>query len=163
MAPLRVHRQTVACGMSKYIKHRWTIPLSQSEHLLDSKVFSLSLSSQYSTGYRKMSKTIFITGSSSGVGLASAKLFYEKGWNIVATMRTPGKDKELKQLDPSRMLVLRLDLTDVATIQPALDQGIKKFGKIDVLLNNAGYSLFGIFETFTPEMIQAQYQVNVFG
>ncbi len=110
-----------------------------------------------------MSKTIFITGSSSGVGLASAKLFYEKGWNVVATMRTPGKDKELKQLDSSRMLILRLDLADVATIQPALDQGIKKFGKIDVLLNNAGYSLFGIFETFTPEMIQAQYQVNVFG
>ena len=78
-------------------------------------------------------------------------------------MRTPEKDKELKQLDSSRMLILRLDLAEVATIQPALDEGVNKFGKIDVLLNNAGYSLFGIFETFTPEMIQAQYQVNVFG
>jgi NAD(P)-dependent dehydrogenase (short-subunit alcohol dehydrogenase family) len=108
-------------------------------------------------------KTIFITGASSGIGLASAKLFHELGWNVVATMRTPEKDTELKALDPARMLVARLDLQDYTSIQPAIQAGIHKFSTIDVLLNNAGYGQNGLFEAIPRETVQQQFDVNLFG
>lgn len=110
-------------------------------------------------------KTIFITGSSSGIGLASALLFHSLGWNVVATMRTPSNaPAALASLssDP-RVLLARLDLTDYASIEPAIKQGIEKFGKVDVLLNNAGYGQQGLFEAISREKVQAQYNVNVFG
>ncbi|GBE83669.1 Uncharacterized oxidoreductase [Sparassis crispa] len=110
-----------------------------------------------------MANTVLITGASSGIGLASAKLFFEKGWNIVATMRAPEKDTELKQLDPARMLVLRLDVQDLASIAPAVDAALAKFGTIDVLLNNAGYGQFGVFEMTSREKVQEQFDVNIFG
>ncbi|KAF8074159.1 short-chain alcohol dehydrogenase [Lyophyllum atratum] len=88
-----------------------------------------------------MTQTIFITGASSGIGQASAKLFFEKGWNVVATMRSPDKDTELTKLDPAaRMLVLRLDLNDLSSIAPAIDAAIQKFHRINLLLNNAGFA-----------------------
>jgi NAD(P)-dependent dehydrogenase (short-subunit alcohol dehydrogenase family) len=108
-------------------------------------------------------KTIFITGASSGIGLASAKLFHQLGWNVVATMRTPEKDTELKALDPARMLVARLDLQDYASIQPAIQAGINKFSTIDLLLNNAGYGQNGLFEAISRETVQQQFDVNLFG
>ncbi|GLB38817.1 putative NAD(P)H-binding [Lyophyllum shimeji] len=110
-----------------------------------------------------MAQTIFITGASSGIGLASAKLFLAKGWNVVATMRSPEQDTELKQLDPTRILVLRLDLQDHSCLSPAIDTAIAKFGKIDVLLNNAGFAQNGLFETISRQQIQQQFDVNVFG
>ena len=108
-----------------------------------------------------MSKTILITGASSGIGKATAKTFQEKGWNVIATMRTPEKEEELTQLD--RVLVTRLDVQDADSIQSAIEQGIKQFGKIDVLLNNAGYGLIGTFESIDHDAIQRQFGVNVFG
>jgi NAD(P)-dependent dehydrogenase (short-subunit alcohol dehydrogenase family) len=110
-----------------------------------------------------MVQTIFITGTSSGIGLASARLFYEKGWNVVATMRSPDKDTELKALDPVRMLVLRLDLQELSSIAPAIDAAISKFERIDLLLNNAGYGQIGLFETISREEVQEQFDVNLFG
>jgi NAD(P)-dependent dehydrogenase (short-subunit alcohol dehydrogenase family) len=62
-----------------------------------------------------MNKTILITGSSSGIGKATAKLFQEKGWNVIASMRRPEKESELNQLDC--VLVTRLDVTDPGSIQ----------------------------------------------
>lgn len=106
-------------------------------------------------------KTIFITGTSSGIGRSTAKLFAERGWNVVATMRSPEKETELTQL--KNVLVTKLDVQLKNTIQEAIDLGIKHFGNIDVLVNNAGYGTSGIFEAATDEQIRRQFEVNVFG
>ena len=108
-----------------------------------------------------MKKTIFITGASSGIGKATSLLFASKGWNVIATMRSPEKEKELSLLNG--ILLLEADVTDIASISQALDQGIQKFGQVDVLLNNAGYGQQGIFEAVGPEKIRQQFEVNVFG
>jgi len=108
-----------------------------------------------------MSKTILITGASTGIGHAAAAFFQAKGWNVIATMRTPEKETELNKLD--NVLVTRLDVQDADSITAAIEQGLKQFGQIDVLLNNAGYGLAGTFESISKEAIANQYEVNVFG
>lgn len=106
-------------------------------------------------------KTILITGASSGIGRATANYFSEQGWNVIATMRSPEKETELNKLD--RVLVTRLDVEEKDTIQDAITKGIEHFGKIDVLLNNAGYAAFGVFEAATDVQVKKQFDVNVFG
>ena len=108
-----------------------------------------------------MSKTILITGASSGIGKATAKLFQEKGWNVVATMRKPEKETELTTLD--NVFVTRLDVLDQDSITKAVGLGIEKFSKIDVLLNNAGYGAYGPLEATPTEKIKRQFDVNVIG
>src|SRR5262245_7714164 len=108
-----------------------------------------------------MSKTILITGASSGIGKATAKYFQKKGWNVVATMRRPEKEQELTALD--RVLVVRLDVQDPASIVSAVKAAIERFGKIDVLLNNAGYGAYGPLEATPMEKIRRQFDVNVIG
>ena len=105
-----------------------------------------------------MSKTILITGASSGIGKASSTLFAAKGWNVIATMRSPDA-----LLETSNVQVVRLDVQDPRSIQNAVDAGIARFGAIDVLLNNAGYGQYGLFEALSAEAIQTQFDVNVFG
>ncbi len=108
-----------------------------------------------------MTQTILITGASVGIGKATAKLFHDKGWNVIATMRSPEKETELNRLD--NVLVTRLDVTDEASIESALALGIARFGKIDVLLNNAGYGAYGPLEAFDMEGIRRQFDTNVIG
>lgn len=108
-----------------------------------------------------MKKTILITGASTGIGKETAKLFQSKGWNVIATMRNPEKEAELSKLDD--VLVLKLDVLDLASIETAVNQGIQKFGKIDVLLNNAGYGAYGPLESFPRENIVRQFNTNVIG
>lgn len=105
--------------------------------------------------------TILITGSSSGIGKATAKFFQEKGWNVIATMRTPEKEEELTKLD--NVLVTKLDVQDEATIDSAIKEAQSKFGKIDVLVNNAGYGTMGPVEAFSMDAIKRQFNVNVIG
>jgi NAD(P)-dependent dehydrogenase (short-subunit alcohol dehydrogenase family) len=108
-----------------------------------------------------MKKTIFITGASSGIGKETAKLFYSKGWNVIATMRNPGNETELSQ--PGDVLVTKLDVLDQDSIEKAVKEGIRKFGRIDVLLNNAGYGAYGPLESFPRENIVRQFNTNVIG
>ena len=108
-----------------------------------------------------MNKTILITGTSSGLGKVAAQKFAAEGWNMVATMRAPEKETDLTQLD--NVLVTKLDVQDSASIRQAIAAGIARFGKIDTLVNNAGFGMYGIFELATPEQIRAQFDVNVFG
>ena len=108
-----------------------------------------------------MSQTVLITGASSGIGKASAKFFQEKGWNVIATMRTPEKEEELGKLE--NVLLARLDVLDLESIKNAVQLGIEKFGKIDVLVNNAGYGAYGPLEAFPRENIVRQFNTNVIG
>lgn len=108
-----------------------------------------------------MKNTVLITGASSGFGKEAVKLFHTKGWNVIATMRSPEKETELSAL--SDVLITRLDVTDNVTIQHAVNEGIQKFGKIDVLVNNAGYGTIGALEASTEAQVKQQFDVNFFG
>lgn len=106
-------------------------------------------------------KTVFITGSSTGIGKATALYFAQHGWNVAATMRTPAKETELTRLPNVKLF--RLDVLDTDTIRRAIAEAQAAFGGIDVLVNNAGYGAVGVFEAATPEQIQRQFDTNVFG
>ncbi len=108
-----------------------------------------------------MNKTILITGASSGIGKETAKLFQTKNWNVAATMRSPEKAEDLREI--ADLECIRLDVTDIESIRSAIKQTIEKFGRIDAIVNNAGYGLVGAFEAATPEQIEKQFQTNVFG
>ncbi|MBL4933529.1 SDR family oxidoreductase [Clostridium paridis] len=108
-----------------------------------------------------MNKTVLITGASSGLGKATAKMFAKQGWNVIATMRSPEKEKELTSFQ--NVLVTRLNVLDNQSILNAVEEGIKCFGKIDVLVNNAGYGQYGLFEAVSQEDIRKQFETNVFG
>lgn len=108
-----------------------------------------------------MTKTILITGSSSGIGKATARYFHGRGWNVVATMRRPEDETELGTLE--HVLVTRLDVQDSTSIATAVSAGLERFGQIDVLLNNAGYGAYGLLEATPMETIRRQFDVNVLG
>lgn len=105
-----------------------------------------------------MAKTVFITGASTGFGRATALHFARAGWNVVATMRTP-----TAELAGPTTLVAPLDVTDRASIAAAVAAALDRFGAIDVVVNNAGFGLFGVFEATPREKLQEQFDVNVFG
>ena len=108
-----------------------------------------------------MKNTVLITGTSSGIGKAAAKLFAKKGWNVVATMRRPEADQDLTDLDD--VLLTRLDVQEPDSIQKAIEAGLARFGRIDALINNAGYGQFGLFEAIPREKVRQQFDVNLFG
>jgi len=106
-------------------------------------------------------KTILITGASSGFGKATAQFFLDRGWNVVATMRKPAP--EIFTAASGRLQVLPLDVTNPDSIRAALDEAIKSFGAIDVLVNNAGIGLFGAFEATPLSTIREVFETNTFG
>lgn len=105
--------------------------------------------------------TIVITGASSGIGKATAKLFAAKGWQVAATMRHPEQETELAALPGVRCY--RLDVTDADSIDTACETILADFGRVDVLLNNAGYALFGPLELSSEEEIRRAYDVLLLG
>ncbi|MFZ4861276.1 SDR family oxidoreductase [Sphingobacterium sp. Mn56C] len=108
-----------------------------------------------------MKKTVFITGSSSGIGKATALYFAAQGWQVIATMRNPDKETELSAVENIKLLPL--DVLDPESIRSAVAEGIATFGKIDVLVNNAGYGAYGPLEVFDRESISRQFNTNVLG
>jgi NAD(P)-dependent dehydrogenase (short-subunit alcohol dehydrogenase family) len=88
-------------------------------------------------------------------------LFSSRGWNVVATVRKPDDGRRLTDLKSVRILCL--DVQDSDSIGNAVKYAIGHFGQIDVVVNNAGYSLFSLFEPASREAIQRQFDVNVFG
>lgn len=105
-------------------------------------------------------KTIFITGASSGLGKASAKLFATKGWKVIATMRNPEKEKELPDLE--NISLIQLDVTDVEQIKKSVEKAIET-ANVDVVFNNAGYGLVGPLEATTDGQIVQQLNTNLLG
>ncbi|MBO9490366.1 SDR family oxidoreductase [Endozoicomonas sp. G2_1] len=107
-------------------------------------------------------KTILITGCSSGIGRVTAKYFQTKGWNVVATVRSnPEAQTELNTLE--NVLVTGLDVTNENSVSTAISEAIERFGRIDVLLNNAGYGSYGVLEATPEQVIRKQFDVNVIG
>jgi NAD(P)-dependent dehydrogenase (short-subunit alcohol dehydrogenase family) len=105
-------------------------------------------------------KAIFITGSSSGLGRATAKLFASKGWKVIASMRDPQKEKELGSI--SGVTLMALDVTDPRAIERVAEQVVAS-GGVDVVFNNAGYGLAGALEALTDEQIVRLVNTNMLG
>jgi NAD(P)-dependent dehydrogenase (short-subunit alcohol dehydrogenase family) len=101
-------------------------------------------------------KTALITGCSSGYGLETARHLHARGWNVVATMRTPRED--LLPRSP-RLRVIALDVTSEASIAAALAAS----GPIDVLINNAGIGMLGAFEATPMSAAREVFETNTFG
>ncbi|MDP5198678.1 SDR family oxidoreductase [Flavobacterium sp. DG2-3] len=105
-------------------------------------------------------KTIFITGASSGLGKATAKLFQAKGWNVIATMRNPEKETELSNL--ANVTLLPLDVTNFDQIQSTVQKALE-LSDIDIIYNNAGYGLIGPLESLSDAQITKQLDTNLLG
>ena len=107
-----------------------------------------------------MSKVIIITGASSGIGFDSARTLAQQGHVVYAAARRTNLMEPLKQYG---VRILEMDVTKDETIQNAVDTVMKNEGRIDVVVNNAGYGYFGAIETVSMEEARRQVEVNVFG
>jgi len=111
-----------------------------------------------------MSKVWFITGAGSGIGAGTVKAALAAGDRVVATGRNLQKLRTaLAGAATGSLEILQLDVSDEAQASTAIDQALQKFGRIDVLLNNAGYSLIGNFEELATQEIERQFATNFWG
>jgi NAD(P)-dependent dehydrogenase (short-subunit alcohol dehydrogenase family) len=110
-----------------------------------------------------MSKVWFITGTSKGFGRVWAEAALERGDRVVATARDAGTLTPLAEAYGDLVLPLSLDVTDKAAIDAAVKRAHEHFGRLDVVVNNAGYGLFGTIEEVSEEQARAQLETNLFG
>lgn len=108
-------------------------------------------------------KVFFITGASRGLGANLARAALAAGHRVVATGRNAEATEQALGGPSENLLALRLDVTHEADAVAAVEAALGRFGQIDVLVNNAGYSLMGNIEEASGEEVQAQYATNVFG
>jgi NAD(P)-dependent dehydrogenase (short-subunit alcohol dehydrogenase family) len=108
-------------------------------------------------------QTWFITGTSSGFGMAFARHALERGDTVIATARNVEKLSALVALAPERVLAVRLDVTRPQDAADAVRAGIERFGRIDVLVNNAGYGIVGALEETPDDELRSQMETNFFG
>lgn len=108
-----------------------------------------------------MTKTVLITGTSSGYGKATAELFLKRGWNVVATMRTPKPESISGPAD--RLKIIPLDITRPDTIRAAITAAVDAFGAIDVWINNAGIGMASAVEVTPDSTIREVFDTNTFG
>ncbi len=107
-----------------------------------------------------MTSTVLVTGASSGIGRATVDRFARAGWHVAATMRTP-QSSDIPVSDDIR--TFRLDVTDEESIAAAVAEVVAAFGRIDALVNNAGYALQGPVEALTDSDLRRQFDTNVLG
>jgi NAD(P)-dependent dehydrogenase (short-subunit alcohol dehydrogenase family) len=112
---------------------------------------------------KAMSKTIFITGASRGFGKLWAEAFLKRGDKVVATARNTDSLNDLVQAYGANILPIQLDVNNRAADFAAIAKAKAHFGTIDVLINNAGYGLFGTIEEVTEQEARDQIETNVFG
>jgi NAD(P)-dependent dehydrogenase (short-subunit alcohol dehydrogenase family) len=104
-----------------------------------------------------------ITGCSTGFGRELAKLVLERGWRAVVTARDPSKVKDIAEGHGDRALVLPLDVTNRTQIETTVAQARQHFGRIDALVNNAGYGYLAAIEEGEDDEVRAMFETNVFG
>ena len=109
-----------------------------------------------------MTKVWFITGSSRGLGRSLTEAVLAKGDNVAATARNPENLSALVQKYPDQVYPVQLDVTDKDQIVSAVEQSIAHFGRIDVLVNNAGFGIIGATEAFTDEQVRSQLETNLY-
>ncbi|KRG38447.1 short-chain dehydrogenase [Stenotrophomonas panacihumi] len=108
--------------------------------------------------------TWFITGANRGLGAAIARAALRAGFNVVAAARRPASvEAALGGDHAGKLFAVALDVTDAAQVRQAVDGALARFGRIDVLVNNAGYGQLGPFEEIADEAIRTQFDTNVFG
>jgi NADP-dependent 3-hydroxy acid dehydrogenase YdfG len=110
-----------------------------------------------------MAKTIFITGASRGFGRIWTEAFLQRGDNVVAAVRNPETLKDLTKEFPSSLLIVKLDVTDKKASFEAVKTANNHFGRIDVLINNAGYGHIGAVEELKEQDVRVQFETNVLG
>src|SRR3989442_5721029 len=111
-------------------------------------------------------KVAVVTGGSSGIGYETSLMLARHGFLTYATMRNLNKSENIKSIATKENLPVRitqLDVTDDVSIKNAVQTILSDTGRIDVLVNNAGYVLDGAFEHLSMDEIKAQYETNVFG
>jgi NAD(P)-dependent dehydrogenase (short-subunit alcohol dehydrogenase family) len=111
-------------------------------------------------------KVAVVTGSSSGIGFETSLLLARNGFDTYATMRNLDKSDKILDIakkDKLPVLAIRLDVTQDNSVKEAIKKIVLDKGRIDVLVNNAGYGLAGAFEDLTMEEIKSQYETNLFG
>ncbi len=110
-----------------------------------------------------MSKTWFITGASAGLGRLMTERLLIRGDQVVATVRREDSVADLRAQHGDRLVVSMLDLTDTAAIREVVDKSFRQLGRIDVIVSNAGYGLFGAAEEVTDAQIHHQIATNLLG
>lgn len=110
-----------------------------------------------------MTETLLVTGSSVGLGRSIVEAALDKGLHVVATARNPSVLADLASQYPEQFLAAKLDVTDAAGARAAVGQAIDKFGRIDILINNAGFSGVGSIEDMPLDLIEAQLSTNFLG
>ena len=108
-----------------------------------------------------MKKVVIITGASRGFGELIAKKFQKENFQVIATMRNIDSSPSLKKLE--NLDIKKLDVTVKSDIKNVFDYTVEKYGRIDILINNAGYGAFGFLEEASDEEIRNQFNVNYFG
>ena len=108
-------------------------------------------------------KVWFVTGTSSGFGRALAEEVLAKGERVVATARRPEVLQDLVDKYPETARAVKLDVTSLQDVKNAISEAVKEFGRIDVLVNNAGYVVVGAIEETSDEQIRQQFDTNLFG
>jgi NAD(P)-dependent dehydrogenase (short-subunit alcohol dehydrogenase family) len=110
-----------------------------------------------------MSKVWFITGSAGGIGAGIARAALTAGDVVVATDLDLERLQQVYAANTAHVLTAQLDIRNAAQAEAAVEAALARFGRIDVLVNNAGYGQFGPFEEIKPEAIESQFATNVFG